>query len=216
MRGGGEDRQERQNISLLSFQQIHSYSRTKSIPNTYASVFLLVARNVIINVTTNTERNLTVQQFNRTSIMKWTFLDSKNSVISRLGALIPVPASSILLNCEARESEMIHFHVSVIIVFAWSAVHSVLHADKRRQWSYFSADDKPLFVIIAPRILCAQGICPALFLPLLILSLWVSIVCSTYFNWRMQGMQEKYVGIRPRIKEETTRIRRKHANGYGN
>jgi hypothetical protein len=151
----GKDKQERQNISLLSFQQIHRYSRTKSIPKNYASVFLLVARNVIINVTTNTERNLPAQRFNRISIMKWKFLDSKNSIISRLGALIPVPVSSILLNCKARESEMINFHVSVIILFAWSAVHSVLHADKRRQWSNFCTDDKPLFVIIASRILCA-------------------------------------------------------------
>jgi hypothetical protein len=51
-----------------------------------------------------------------------------------------------------------------------------------RQGSNFCTDDKPLFVIIASLILCAQGIWPVLFLPLLILSLWVSIVCSTYFD----------------------------------
>jgi hypothetical protein len=60
----GEDRQERQNISLLSFQQIHRYSRTNSMPKNYVSVFLLVARNVIINVTANAERNVIVPQFN--------------------------------------------------------------------------------------------------------------------------------------------------------
>jgi hypothetical protein len=135
-----------------------------------------VARNVIINVTANAERNVIVPQFNWTSIMEWKFLDSKNSAISRLGLLIPVPASSILLKREAKESEIIDFHASLVILVPWSVVLSVLHADKARQWSNFCTDDKPLFVIIASLILRAQGICPALFLLLLILSLLVSIV----------------------------------------
>ena len=186
---GRTDKKDRTS-ACCPFSKTTVYSRAKPITKNYASVFLLVARNVIVNVTTNGERNLIVHQFNWTSIMKWKFLDSKNLAISRLGVLIPVPPSSILLKREAKECDIINFHVSVVILFAWSAVRSVLHADKRRQWSNFCTDDKPLFVITASLILCVQRICPARFLPLLILSLWVSVVCSTYFNGRIR-LQEK-------------------------
>jgi hypothetical protein len=146
----GEKRQERQNISLLPFQHIHLYSRTKPIPKNCASVFPLVARNVIINVTTNAERILIIPQFNWTSIMKRKFLYSKNSVISRLGVLILVIVSSILLKREAKEIEILNFHVSVVILLACSAVRSVLHADKARQWSNFCTDDKHCLLSLCP------------------------------------------------------------------
>lgn len=152
-----KDRQEQQNINLLFFLQIHPHSRTKPISKHYISLSLFVVRNDIINITVNAEGNLIVQGFKWTSLMT---LEMKVYLFEKLSHFSawnfnPCPCVFHFVEAWNKRNESINFHVSGVIIFASSAVRSVLYADKDRWWSNLFVQTKLLFVFGAPLIPCA-------------------------------------------------------------